>query len=121
MDSGCSKHMTSKINMLSSLQHMNGGLVIFGDNNQCEVIAIGNVGQGKNPLIENVHLVNGLKHNLLSISQLCDKGYEVLFDKNACHLYDIDMTNIIAKDYRKNNIYMINISLKKIEDKISCE
>src|SRR3954470_22598670 len=50
MDSGCSKHMTGKINMLSSLQHKYGGLVTFGDNNQCKVIAIGNVGQGKNPL-----------------------------------------------------------------------
>src|SRR5436189_3713987 len=116
MDSGCSKHMTGKINMLSSLQHKDGGLVTFGDNNQCKVIAIGNVGQGKNPLIENVLLVNGLKYNLLSIIQLFDKRYKVLFDKNACHLYALDMTNIIAKDYRKNNIYMINISLREIDN-----
>src|SRR5881628_2550364 len=116
MDSACSKHMMGKINMLSSLQHKNGELVTFGDNNQCKVIAIGNVGQGKNRLIENVLLVDGLKHNFLSISQLFDKGYKVLFDNNACHLYDLDMTNIIAKGYRKNNIYMINISLKEIEN-----
>src|SRR3954465_15835331 len=87
MDSGCSKHMTGKINMLSSLQHKDGGLVTFGDNNQCKVIAIGNVGQGKNSLIENVLLVDGLRHNLLSITQLCDKGYMVLFDNGACYLY----------------------------------
>ena len=83
--------------------------------------SIGNVGQGKNSLIENILLIDGLKHNLLSISQLCDKSYKVLFDKNACHLYDIDITNIIAKGYRKNNIYMINISLKEIENNESCE
>src|SRR5436189_3773027 len=121
MDSGYSKHMTGKINMLSSLQHKDDGLVTFGDNNQCKVIAIGNVCQGKNPLIENILLVDGLKHNLLSISQLCDNCYKVLFDKNACHLYDIDMTNIIAKGYRKNNIYMINMSLKEIKDEEFCE
>ena len=115
MDSGCSKHMTGKTEMLSSLQHKDGGLVTFGDNNKCKVIAIGNVGQGENPLIENVLLVDGLKHNLLSISQLCDKGYKVLFDKNACHLYDLEMTNVVAKGYRKNNIYMINISLREIK------
>src|SRR3954467_4183403 len=112
MDNGCSKHMTGKLNMLSYLQHKDGGLFTFGDNNQCKVVAIGNVGQGKNPLIENVLLVDGLKHNLLSISQLCDKGYKIIFDKNACHLYDIDMTNIIAKSYRKNYIKIINIFLK---------
>ena len=121
MDSGCSKHMTGKINMLSSLQHKDGGLVTFGDNNQCKVIEVGNIGQGKNPLIENVLLVDGLTHNLLSISQLCDKGYKVLFDKDACHLYDLDMTNIIAKGYRKSNIYMINITLKEVDNEISCE
>ena len=31
------------------------------------------------------------------------------------------MTNIIAKGYRKNNIYMINISLKEIDNKEPCE
>ena len=116
MNSGCSKHMTGKSEMLSSLQHKDGGLVTFGDNNKCKVIAIGNVGQGENPLIENVLLVDGLKHNLLSISQLCDKDYKVLFDKNACHLYDLEMTNVVAKGYRKNNIYMINISLREIKE-----
>src|SRR2546430_11030496 len=121
MQSGYSKHMTGKINMLSSLRHKDGGLVTFGDNNQGKIIAIGDVGQGKNPLIENVLLVDGLRHNLLSISQLCDKGYKVLFDMNACHLYDSDMTNIIAKGYRKNNIYIINISLKEINDELSYE
>ena len=87
--------------MLSSLQHKDGGLVTFGDNNQCKVIAIGNVSQGKNPLIENVLLVDGLRHNLLSISQLCDRGYKVLFDNEACYLYDLHMKNIIAMGKRK--------------------
>src|SRR5436190_7549133 len=109
MDSGCSKHMTGKINMLSSLQHKDGGLVTFGDNNQCKVIAIGNVGQCKNPLIENILLVDGLRHNLLSISQLCDRGYKVLFDNMACYLYDLHMKNIIAMGRRERNIYVIDI------------
>jgi len=34
--------------------------------------------------INNVEFVDGLKHNLLSISQFCDSGYEVVFDKNTC-------------------------------------
>ena len=121
MDSGSSKHMTGKINILLSLQRKDCGLVTFGDNNQCKVIAIDNVGQGKNPLIENILLVDGLRYNILSISQLCDKGHKVLFDKNACHLYDLDMTNIIAKGYRKNNIYIINITLKEVDNEESCK
>ena len=34
--------------------------------------------------IDDVLLVDGLKHNLLSISQLCDKGYIVRFESNMC-------------------------------------
>jgi hypothetical protein len=34
--------------------------------------------------VNNVWLVDGLKHNLVSISQFCDSGYVVMFDKNSC-------------------------------------
>ena len=39
-----------------------------------------NIKIGASLLIENVTLVDGLKYNLLSISQLCDKGLKVIFD-----------------------------------------
>ena len=58
----------------------NGGDVLFGDNSKGKIIGIGNVGNISSTLIENVCLVENLKHNLLSISQLCDKGYRVIFD-----------------------------------------
>ena len=32
------------------------------------------------PLIDNITLVDGLKHNLLRISQLYDKSFKVIFD-----------------------------------------
>ena len=57
----------------------NGGNISFGDNSKGKIIGIGNVGNVSSTLIENVYLVENLKHNLLSISQLCDKGYKVIF------------------------------------------
>lgn len=40
---------------------------------------------GNSPIsINNVWLLDGLKHNLMSISQFCDCGYEVMFNKNNC-------------------------------------
>ena len=60
--------MTGNINLLSTVQHKNGGTVTFRDNNKGNVIGIGTVGNPKNSLINNVLLVDGLKHNLLSIS-----------------------------------------------------
>ena len=35
-------------------------------------------------IIENVLLVDRLKHNLLSINQLCYKGYIVIFESSKC-------------------------------------
>ena len=43
---------------------------------------------GLSLLIENVVLVEGLKHNLLSISQLCDKGVKVIFDDFTYDILD---------------------------------
>ena len=33
---------------------------------------------------KKVLFVNALKHNLLSIRQLCDKGFKIEFNKNCC-------------------------------------
>ena len=91
--------MTGNINLLSTVQHKNGGTVTFGDNNKGNVIGIGTVGNPNNPLINNVLLVDGLKHNLLSISQLCDIGYKIVFEKDACLIYDRDMINVIFRGF----------------------
>ena len=90
--------MTGHI-QLSSVQIKKGGTVIFGDNNKGKVIGTGMVGNISKPLIENVLLVRGLKHNLLSISQLYDKGYKIIFEKDACLIYDINMKDILFKGF----------------------
>ena len=37
--------------------------------------------------IDNVLLVEGLTNNLINISQLCDKGYLVIFEKSHCIIF----------------------------------
>jgi len=39
----------------------------------------------------NVMYVDGLKHNLLSVSQICDQGNEVVFRSNRCLVPDLDI------------------------------
>ncbi|VFQ69031.1 unnamed protein product [Cuscuta campestris] len=74
LDSGCSKHMTRDASKFRSLEYFKGGNVVFGDNNKGRIIGSGTVGRDNATTVENVLLVKGLKHNLLSISQLCDTG-----------------------------------------------
>jgi len=60
--------------------------------------------------INNVWLVDGLKHNILSISQFCDNGYDVLFDKIRCTVVNKNDNSIVFKGKRIDNAYKINFS-----------
>ena len=75
--------MTGHPDLFAVLHHKEGGTVTFGDNNKGLIIGIGNIGNIDKPLIKDVLLVKGLKHNLLSISQMCDTGYNVSFKHDA--------------------------------------
>ncbi|VFQ73469.1 unnamed protein product [Cuscuta campestris] len=66
LDSGCSKHMTGDASKFRSLEYFKGGNVVFGDNNKGRIIGSGTVGKDNATTVENVLLVEGLKHNLLS-------------------------------------------------------
>ena len=55
-------------------------------------------------------LVDGFKHNLLSISQLCDKGFKVIFEASHCIIKDIQNDKTIFMGHRCDNVYAINIS-----------
>jgi len=64
--------MTGDAYFLTGLVIKYGGFDTYGDNNRGRIIGCGDIEVKGNPLIQNVLLVEGLKNNLLSISQLCD-------------------------------------------------
>ena len=70
--------------MFQDLELKASGVVGFGGNQKGKIIGSGTVGNGKLPSINNVLLVEGLMHNLLSISQLSDNGYDVIFNQMSC-------------------------------------
>ena len=60
--------MTGDEGHFSSLSLKDGGMVTFGDNGKGKIVGIDTIGKNSSIIIENVLLVQGLKHNLLSIS-----------------------------------------------------
>ena len=60
--------MTGDKGRFKELELESGGVVTFGDNSKGQIEGIGSIGNHSSILIENFLLVNGLKHNLLSIS-----------------------------------------------------
>ena len=110
--------MTGNYSWFSSFTKIeNGGDVSFGDNSKGKIIGIGNVGNVSSTLIENVCLVENLKHNLLSISQLCDKGYRVIFDESKCVIENACDGKVLFVGNRCVNVYTINIDCASTNEK----
>src|ERR1044072_3938637 len=110
LDSGCSRHMTGERHMFQEQELKPGGVVGFGGKQKGKIIGSGTIGNGKCPSIKNVLLVEGLMHNLLSISQLADDGYDVVFNQKSCKVISQKDGSTLFNGKRKNNIYKINIS-----------
>jgi len=70
--------MTADASQLTNLKLRPAGYVTCGDNNRGRILGVGDIEEIDKVIIKDVLLVEGLKHSLLSISQLCDKGKLVL-------------------------------------------
>lgn len=75
-------HMTEDKNIFSSFTPKRGGSVSYNDSTKGRIMGSGNVGKNHNPTIEDVLLVEDLKHNLFSIIKLCNKNNKVMFDSS---------------------------------------
>ena len=64
------------------------GTVTFGDGSKSVIRGIGTVDILGLLVFEDVWYVDGLKVNLLSISQICDNRLNVLFTKYECEILD---------------------------------
>lgn len=87
-----------------SLAPMKEGKVSFGDGKKKgTVIGVGKIGRNESRALEEFYHVDGLKHNLLSISQLCDKANKVTLTSIGCRVKKLDTKEIvlIAKRHKK--------------------
>ena len=110
LDSGCSKHMTGDSIQLINIKWKFAGYVTYGDNNRGKILGVGDIGENDKVIIKDVLLVEGLKHNLLSISQLCDKGYKITFEPAQCLIKDSKSAETVLVGKRVSHIYMLNVS-----------
>ena len=63
--------------------------------------------------------MDGLKFNVLSISQLCDKGNNVVFNSSQCIIQNVHDDNITVYEPRIDNVYAINLH-NISSNKLSC-
>ena len=85
-------------------------MIIFGDNGKGKIIGIGKIQITPSTFIDSVLLVKRLKNNLISISQLCDKGLKVSFETSIYIITNPKDDSIIFIGNRHKNIYIIDLN-----------
>ena len=92
--------MTDDKNLFMELKAKSGWEVTFRGNSKGYIEGISCIGNNSSTLIENILLVGGLKHNLLSISQLCDKGHKVIFENMCCQGINVKTNKLVFIGHR---------------------
>jgi len=95
------------------------GHVTHGNNNKGKILGTGKVKNSSIVEIEDVLLVDRLKHNLLSISQLCVMNLKVIFEVNHCFTSRASSNELIFVGKRVQNIYMVDFENTSF-DSIAC-
>jgi hypothetical protein len=89
MDFGCSRHMIRNKKWFSSLTPLSHKeYVTFGDDKKGKVLGASVIKVNNCFTLNDVALVDRLRCNLLSVSQLYDADLSVLFHKSDSHVLD---------------------------------
>jgi hypothetical protein len=88
-DSGYSRHMTGDNKWFSSLTPLSHKeYVTFGDDKKGKVLGTGVIKVNNHFTLKDVALVEKLRYNLLSVSQLVDVDLDFLFSKSGSKVLD---------------------------------
>ncbi|GJV64002.1 hypothetical protein Tco_1474830 [Tanacetum coccineum] len=108
LDSGCSRHMTGVKSYLHKYVEQPGPKVVFGDNSTCTTEGYGSI-KCNGIVFTKVAFVNGLKYNLISISQLCDTKYIVQFDEKRGTIFNSNKEVVMIAP-RVRDVYFLNMT-----------
>ena len=98
VDSGCSKHMTGEWSNFVTFDEKKYGNVTFGNDRVGKIKekCIVRLNNGRREA-QDVLFMDDLKENLLNVSQICDKGCEVLFRAQDCEVRSITIGKTLVK------------------------
>nr|GEW81468.1 hypothetical protein [Tanacetum cinerariifolium] len=107
IDSGCSKHMTGNLKLLINFVEKFLGTVKFRNDQIAPILSYGDLVQGA-VTIKRVYYVEGLNHNLFSVSHFCDVDLEVDFKKSTCFICDLKGNDLLTGS-RGTKLYSITL------------
>ena len=115
MDNGFSKDMSGDKMNFMNWKAIDKDNVTIGNNFEGKIIAKGMVSlsycKGKANIVLYVY---GLKNNLLSVSHMCDQGYNVIFKAKSYQIKCIGVDEIVDEAVRTyNNVYVLKEKMEK--------
>ncbi|GKE58895.1 retrovirus-related pol polyprotein from transposon TNT 1-94 [Tanacetum coccineum] len=99
--------MTDNLSLLCNFVKKYLGTVRFGNDQFALILGYGDLVQG-NITINMVYYIEGLNHNLFSVSQFCDADLEVAFRKSTCFVRDLQGNDLLTGNHG-SNLYIISL------------
>jgi hypothetical protein len=97
--------------MFNTLKASNGDhCIIFAGNEKGKVLGTGNIILNSKFSLSKVLLVESLGYNLLSISQLCDSGFNCLFTNKGVTIIRRSDDSIAFKGVLKGKLFLVDFS-----------
>lgn len=119
IDSGASFHMSPRSDWITERSNSPIDEIMVANNSKLHVESAGTVyvesdknGVGNKIPLNGVLYIPDLSSNLLSVSQLCQKGHTVIFKNQGCEIFDKDM-DLVATGRHVNRLFMLNLSSTK--------
>jgi hypothetical protein len=89
--------------------------ITFGDNSQGQVIGFGKIAITIEHLISKVLIVESLDYNLLSISQLCEVGYNCLFTDKGVTVFRRSDGSFAFRGILRGKLYLVDFIPEEVE------
>ncbi|GKA99656.1 hypothetical protein Tco_0827650 [Tanacetum coccineum] len=99
--------MTRNLKLLTNFVEKCFGTVRFGNDQFTPILGYEDLVQG-NVTIKRVYYIEGLNHNLFSVSQFCDADLEVAFRKSTCFVRDLQGNDLLT-DSHGYDLYTIEL------------
>jgi hypothetical protein len=110
MDSSCSRHKTGNKKLFSSLTPLSHKeYVTFGDDKKGKVPGTSIIKVNDYFTLNDVTLVDKLRYNLLSVSQLIDADLDALFRKSGSQVLDSSGKYVCGISHLKK-VFQVNFS-----------
>jgi hypothetical protein len=116
-DSGCTNHMSREKKMFTSFKKKNttSDSITFGDSSQGKILGHGKIAITTEHSISKVLLVESLDYNLLSISQLCEMGYNCLFTNKGVTVFRRSDDSFAFKCVLRGKLYLVDFVPEEVE------